>query len=73
VSSYTTVDAGMSFSVDRKDGSGLLAGTRFSIDVSNVFDRAPPYVYDAGLRSNYDPANANALQRAVSVTITKSF
>jgi iron complex outermembrane recepter protein len=72
VASYTTVDAGISYSLARREGSGYLAGIRLSLDVSNVFDRAPPYVYDQSF-NNYDPTNASALQRAFSFAIIKAF
>ena len=72
VSSWTTLDAGVSYSTHTAEGSGIWSGIRFGLDVSNIFDRPPPFVY-YGSGFNYDSANASALQRAFSANVTKSF
>ena len=72
VASWTTVDAGVAYSTQSGESSGRWSGLRFGLDVLNVFDRPPPFVY-YGSGFNYDSANATALQRALSASITKSF
>ncbi|RZF59216.1 hypothetical protein EWE75_22890 [Sphingomonas populi] len=54
--------------------SGIAANTQLTVDVSNLFDKDPPFYYDAG--NNYygfDPTVASPLGRIVSVGIRKKF
>jgi iron complex outermembrane receptor protein len=72
ISSWTTVDAQLSYQVPAH--AGLLAGIRVSIAAQNLFDRDPPSVpatstFISGLR--YDSTNASPLGRFISLTITK--
>jgi iron complex outermembrane receptor protein len=54
--------------------SGIAANTQLTVDVSNLFDKDPPFYYDAG--NNYygfDPTVASPLGRIVSIGIRKKF
>jgi iron complex outermembrane recepter protein len=54
--------------------SGIASDTQLTIDVSNLFDKKPPFFYDAG--NNYygfDPTVASPLGRVVSLGIRKKF
>ncbi len=65
VSSWTTIDAQIAYVVPKL---GRVSGTRISLSVQNLFDRAPPYVptlYLTGL--NYDPVNASPLGRYITL------
>lgn len=70
VSSWMTVDAQVSY-----DLSAWLAGTRLALSASNLFDRAPPYVNNATAYSaaGFDPSNASAVGRMVSIQLVKSW
>jgi iron complex outermembrane recepter protein len=75
VSSWTTVDTGLSYKFST-DSASWLRDTRFAVTVTNLFDRKPPYVYFptfSGGNFGYDPVNANPLMRTVAVTFTKRF
>ena len=72
VSSWTTVDAGLSYSVPKTIYPIWLGGARFAVVVTNVFDRQPPYVpTGAFINYGFDPVNASPLLRSISVTFTK--
>lgn len=68
VDSLTTVDFHLGY--DFADGDGLFSGTSLSLDVSNLFDTNPPYV---NIVTAYDPQEANALGRTVSISLRKRF
>lgn len=74
VGSWTTWDAQVSY--DTGEGAGIAGGLRLSLAVRNLFDRAPPAVSGSsggplsrGL--GFDPQNASALGRFMSVTVSK--
>ncbi|UAK23119.1 TonB-dependent receptor plug domain-containing protein [Sphingomonas nostoxanthinifaciens] len=70
-SSNTTVDFHGGW---RLPLSGIGDNTQLTVDVTNLFDKKPPYYYDAG--NNYygfDPTTASALGRVVSIGIRKKF
>ena len=73
VDSWTTFDLtlGYRFRADR----GPFKGVRVGLSATNLFDRDPPYAaYFIGtLTSGYDPENASAIGRVVSLQITKSW
>jgi iron complex outermembrane receptor protein len=67
VASWTTVDFSLIFSAKS-------SGLRASLDVSNAFNRAPPFLgtgYNTTGILPYDPTNANPLGRAFAITLTK--
>lgn len=73
VGSWTTLDLQLSKTFGAEAGG--LAGTRLSFNATNLFDRDPPYVnnrtpYSA---SGFDPEQASAAGRVVSVQLTKSW
>jgi iron complex outermembrane receptor protein len=71
VSSWTTFDAQLSWDIKGAAGSGG-HGMRLALSALNLFDRDPPYVNnDQGVIAfGYDPENANALGRVISVQLT---
>lgn len=73
IESWTTVDLTASYRVPAE--SGIFQGTRFSLAITNLFDREPPFVQnELALNGfNFDGANANALGRFVSFQITKEW
>jgi iron complex outermembrane receptor protein len=67
IASYTTVDTDLAYTFE---SDGLMDGMRLSLNVRNLFDKAPP-VADFG--TGYDPSKASALGRVVAVTVNKSW
>ncbi len=81
VDSWTTVDLNLRYVFDGH-ASVLLNDLAVSFTVQNLFDVDPPFVenrsFDAGLDGltksvGFDPVNANAIGRFVTVAITKQF
>ncbi len=70
VDAWTTADASITWNVGGDETKGALRDFSVSINATNLFDKAPPY-----LNSNrgYDPGNANALGRSVGVQLRKRF
>jgi outer membrane receptor protein involved in Fe transport len=67
-----TVDGGLAYSFGHD--SGRLSGTRIALHVDNLFDRAPPFLApDPGSTTGlgYDPVNASARGRSVSLQIQR--
>jgi iron complex outermembrane receptor protein len=53
---------------------GFMRDTQLTVDVSNLFDKKPPYFYDAGSQAyGYDPSTASALGRVVQIGLRKKF
>jgi outer membrane receptor protein involved in Fe transport len=73
VSSWTTVDATVSYRLGKN--SGLLSDLALTFGVLNLANRAPPYVANEGgyASINYDGANANALGRFVFLQLAKRY
>lgn len=71
IESWMTIDLSAAYVVDNR---GLLGGTRFAVNVVNLFDEEPPSVrpFIPG-DIQYDPVNANALGRFVSIGVTKTW
>ncbi len=61
VDSWTTVDLNLQYS--------LVGGTDLALNVQNLFDTDPPFIVNAR-GTGYDPTNATALGRFVSLTMT---
>lgn len=78
VSSWITFDAQVAYS-SAMSASGPLADTKMSLSVINALDRDPPFVLgastsnDTSFGKNFDPTNASALGRYVSLRIVKSW
>ncbi|MHB1872465.1 MAG: TonB-dependent receptor domain-containing protein [Steroidobacteraceae bacterium] len=68
VASWTTVNLSASYQLFR--GSGDWHGARLYVSCVNCLDRAPPAVRLISDYLGYDPANANALGRFLSATVT---
>lgn len=72
VGSWTTLDAGISYSV----GSGSLKGLGVALNAENLFDEDPPRLLpepgsSAGL--GYDPVNASGRGRFISLQLRKNW
>ncbi|PQA89601.1 TonB-dependent receptor [Hyphococcus luteus] len=71
VESWTTVDISAAYVAD---GVGLLGGTRFAVNVVNLFDSEPPFVRSSIPGDiEFDPVNASAMGRFVSIGVTKNW
>jgi len=71
VDSFTTVDTTLSYEFA---GEGAFGGLRTALAIQNVFDEAPPLVLNGGSSPIlFDPTNASALGRLVSLQVTKQW
>ena len=72
VASWTTIDGQIGY---RFANASPLAGARIALSALNLFDRRPPYVRNSVFDSTlaYDPGQANALGRVVSVQASFSW
>ena len=75
ISAYTTVDLAVSYMLSDHFGMSLARNTVFTVSVQDLFDAKPPLVLNAGgiIGNQFDPANANPLERAVQVQVSKKF
>ena len=74
VASWTTVDAQIGY--DFSGDAGVLKGLRIALSATNLFDRDPPYVnfsWPGVTAVGYDPQNASAVGRVVSLQVTKKW
>ena len=76
VSPWTTVDAQFSYSTG--EDAGLASNVRVGLSIRNLFDKDPPSVTDSSGGSlsgglGFDPQNASALGRVVSLTLSKAW
>jgi outer membrane receptor protein involved in Fe transport len=76
VASWTTVDGQLTYTLGGKNS--ILNNLRIALSVQNLFDRAPPFIPYTSTGGEYaglgfDPANASALGRLLSITATKKF
>ncbi|MCD0257772.1 TonB-dependent receptor [Xanthomonas melonis] len=67
VASWTTLDLNIGYRFAHASPSQ--DGTRLAFNVQNLLDRDPPFVVN-GINSGFDPTNATALGRLVSMTLT---
>lgn len=71
VSAFTTVDFHAGWKLPF---GGIASNTQLTVDVSNLLDRDPPFFYDPSNQAyGFDPANASALGRVVSVGLRAKF
>lgn len=70
VASWTTVDASLSYEIkalwQRLPADSLTA----QFNVSNLFNKLPPFYEYGNIGSAYDPANADPLGRQIALTVT---
>ncbi len=75
ISSWTTVDLGLSYAVSKAFDAAWLGGTRLAITATNIFNRPPPFVSTGQpflFPFYYDPVNAKCpLAQLLAVTFTK--
>jgi iron complex outermembrane receptor protein len=68
VASWTTVDVSAQYDLNQLLGLKLIKGLMLQLNANNVFNRSPPYVASYyGI--NYDPVNADAIGRFVTLTL----
>ena len=75
IDSYTTIDAGISLSAP-KTAQGVLRDARITLVAQNLFDADPPLLLpDPGFTrgTGYDPVNATARGRMISLQLRKSW
>ncbi|SFC92374.1 TonB-dependent receptor plug domain-containing protein [Massilia yuzhufengensis] len=75
VGSNTTVDARIAYELGERAGSWL-QGTTVALNVTNLFDRAPPFVNLAQSNNGgggFDPTASNPIGRIVSFSLNKRF
>jgi hypothetical protein len=76
VNSWTTVDAGLSYSTGAHDPRSQRRALRISLNIENLFDADPPHLLPdpASTRDvGYDPVNASGRGRAISLQVRKSW
>jgi outer membrane receptor protein involved in Fe transport len=69
VASWVTVDATAKYLFDNERGP--LADASVLLSVTNLLNKAPPWVPNPAFGINFDGANANALGRFISLQLTK--
>ncbi|WP_437880970.1 TonB-dependent receptor plug domain-containing protein [Pseudomonas sp. LRF_L74] len=67
VASWTTVDLNIGYRF--APSSSSQEETHLALNVQNIFDRDPPFVVNS-INTGFDPTNATALGRFVSMTLT---
>ena len=68
VDRWTTLD--LHFGYDFGAARGWLSGINIALDASNVLDERPPFV---NIQGGFDPGQASALGRFLSLSIAKTF
>ena len=74
VDSWTTLDLLVSYETSADEGT-FWHGSRFSLNVDNLLDEAPPFVDQTQLFDgiNFDAVNADPIGRFISLNITKAW
>lgn len=76
VGAYTTVDTRVALALDSLGSAGLLRDATLALGVSNLFDKAPPFVniaQSANGGGGFDPTQSNPVGRVISITLDKRF
>lgn len=73
ISSHTTFDLSIAYSIDGNVFASLLRNVSVQLNIQNIFNNNPPFYEDASSRIAYDAANFDAYGRLISVTITKKW
>jgi iron complex outermembrane recepter protein len=68
VDSWTTLDLHVGYEFE--NAGGFLSGLAIGLDASNVLDERPPFV---NIQGGFDPGQASALGRFISVSVAKTF
>lgn len=75
IESWTTLDLNIAYDTSEQVSAGFLKDTVFRLSITNLFDENPPSAPgepELGI-FGYDPTNANALGRFVSLEVTKKW
>lgn len=70
VSSFTTVDLGGDWQLPHQ---GIFDNTTVSLQVQNLFDRDPPFLFSGSNGTGFDAAVANAFGRQAIVSVRKAW
>lgn len=70
VRSYTTADLVTRYMFAPGDNR-FTDGLSLSLNITNLLDEQPPYIFASGRGSHYDPANASPLGRMVSLQVAR--
>lgn len=75
VDRWITADLGLAYTVENDGGLRWADGLRIGLSATNLFDEAPPLVFNTtvGNQGAYDSQNASALGRVVAVELSKSW
>jgi iron complex outermembrane receptor protein len=76
VNSNTTVDVRLAYALEGLGSADLLKDATIALGVTNLFDKAPPFVNIAQSNNGgggFDPTLANPVGRVVSLTLNKKF
>lgn len=68
IDSFFTADLTLGATLSR----GVLAGTRITLAIDNLFDAAPPFV-DRATGIGFDAANANPFGRSIALEVRRTF
>lgn len=73
MSSWTTVDLSAGVDTSRFASGSPVGDLRIQVNVTNLFDEAPPVFPNSLLGLRYDSANANPIGRYMSVRLVKAW
>jgi len=76
VGAYTTTDVRVAFALDSLGKAAMLKDATLALGVSNLFDKAPPFVniaQSANGGGGFDPTQTNPIGRVVSLSLDKRF
>jgi iron complex outermembrane receptor protein len=76
VAAYTTVDTRLTYDLKDRFSASLLHDLSFSLEVTNLLDKDPPFVNIAPSNNGgggFDPNVANPIGRLVGLTVNKRF
>jgi iron complex outermembrane receptor protein len=73
VPSWTTVDASLTYRIEKGSAAPWLGGTRVSLAVQNLFDRDPPVVLSTANADGFDAQNAQVFGATWQLELSKAF
>lgn len=71
IDNHLTFDFTLSAQMAEDGSKSLLSGTKFTLNIVNIFANNPPFVNDRG--AAYDASNADPLGRFVAISIVKNW
>lgn len=73
IDSWTTIDVTARFDASSIGESRFFRGVKVTLGINNLFDEDPPEMLSNNFGLGYDPTNANALGRFVSLRLSKAW